>query len=175
MEIELPLVHITCTLYGNWLPGDDRGFRSRDHKLHSSGDYRHPPPRGEHAGLKRIAQEQMRPNVVLTERERELLGTAFVRKLLATEAQIVIVAVAATHVHTLLCPSPKLTVNESIRRAKQYASQQMKNRPGRVWARGLSTRQVETLDYARRVFAYIRDHGDREHAWVWRADRPLVD
>lgn len=117
----------------------------------------------------------MRSNVVLTERERESLGIAFVRKLLATEAHVVIVAVAATHVHTLLSPPPKLTVNESIRRAKQYASQQMKNRPGRVWARGFSKRQVQTLGYARRVFAYIRDHGDRERAWIWRVDRPSKD
>ena len=25
--------------YSSWLPGDARGFRNRDHRIHSSGDY----------------------------------------------------------------------------------------------------------------------------------------
>ncbi|HEX3314753.1 MAG TPA: hypothetical protein VHR72_07680 [Gemmataceae bacterium] len=28
--------------YGSWLPGNPRGFRSRKHRIHSSGDYKNP-------------------------------------------------------------------------------------------------------------------------------------
>ena len=39
--------HVTLSTYGSWLPGDQRGFRSRKHKIHSSGDYKNPPPASE--------------------------------------------------------------------------------------------------------------------------------
>lgn len=35
--------HIILTTYGSWLPGDLRGFRTRDHREHVEGDYRPPP------------------------------------------------------------------------------------------------------------------------------------
>src|SRR5262249_17500638 len=42
--------HVIISTLNSWLPGDPRGFRAVNHKIHSSGDYKNPPP-GEHAGL----------------------------------------------------------------------------------------------------------------------------
>ncbi len=36
-------VHVMFSTRGHWLPVDPRGFRNRDHRIHSSGDYTHPP------------------------------------------------------------------------------------------------------------------------------------
>jgi hypothetical protein len=35
--------HCMFHTYGTWLPGDPRGFRTRHHKNHIEGDYKHPP------------------------------------------------------------------------------------------------------------------------------------
>src|SRR5205814_7189946 len=43
--------HVVISTRRSWLHGDRRGFRSRGHRIHSSGDYRDPPPQGEHEGL----------------------------------------------------------------------------------------------------------------------------
>ena len=38
--------HVILTTYGAWLPGDPRGFRTRHHRDHVDGDYKHRPPAG---------------------------------------------------------------------------------------------------------------------------------
>jgi hypothetical protein len=43
--------HIIVNTKNTWFHGDDRAVRDRDHRIHSSGDYKNPPPEGEHAGL----------------------------------------------------------------------------------------------------------------------------
>ena len=43
--------HVVIGTLRSWNFGDERGFRSRGHRIHSSGDYKNPPPRGEHAKL----------------------------------------------------------------------------------------------------------------------------
>ena len=40
--------HVNGNTYGTWLPGDERGWRSRHHKVHVNGDYKNPPPPGAH-------------------------------------------------------------------------------------------------------------------------------
>jgi hypothetical protein len=42
--------HVIINTFCTWLHSDERGFRSRKHRIHSSGDYRRRPPKGEHAG-----------------------------------------------------------------------------------------------------------------------------
>jgi len=59
--------HIILNTRGTWLPGDPRGFRSQSHKIHSSGDYKHPPPKGEHAGLHHYSKMISGPPVSLKE------------------------------------------------------------------------------------------------------------
>src|SRR5256885_771098 len=38
--------HCTAHTYGSWLRGDPRGWRSRHHREHVEGDYKHLPPKG---------------------------------------------------------------------------------------------------------------------------------
>jgi hypothetical protein len=57
-NIPLRWRHIVCNTKCSWLPGDDRGFRSREHRIHSSGDYKNPPPKNEHEGLRRYQEEK---------------------------------------------------------------------------------------------------------------------
>jgi hypothetical protein len=38
--------HVIIKTRSSWLHGDERGFRDRGHRIHSSGDYKHGPPKG---------------------------------------------------------------------------------------------------------------------------------
>ena len=50
--------HVIISTRRSWLHGDGRGFRSRGHRIHSSGDYKDPPPEGEHSGLLEYQRKQ---------------------------------------------------------------------------------------------------------------------
>src|SRR5438552_18397295 len=43
--------HVIISTHCSWLPGSKKGWRSRRHRRHSSGDYKSPPPPDEHHGL----------------------------------------------------------------------------------------------------------------------------
>src|SRR5213083_3044797 len=43
--------HVTVHTYGQWLRGDPRGWRARNHREHVDGDYKHPPPKGKYDQL----------------------------------------------------------------------------------------------------------------------------
>jgi hypothetical protein len=38
--------HCMGNTFGTWLPGSPKGFRTRHHREHVEGDYKHPPPKG---------------------------------------------------------------------------------------------------------------------------------
>lgn len=52
--------HVTGCTYGTWLPGDDRSFRTRHHREHIEGSYKHHPPQGMYDNRREMAQGLMR-------------------------------------------------------------------------------------------------------------------
>src|SRR5689334_11852513 len=68
--------HVMSSMRGQWLPGDERGFRDHGHRIHSSGDYKNPPPPDEHAGLRRWAKTVARAPVNLSVDQRTIVGSA---------------------------------------------------------------------------------------------------
>jgi hypothetical protein len=165
------LVHAICTCYGQWPPGDERGFRSRDHRIHSSGDYRNPPPPGEHEGLRRHAQAVMRVSpITLDPRQREIVGAAFVCKLILMKCRPMVVACSATHLHSLHFSMEADALRE-LGKPKQFASLKLAAPGGKLWAEGGKIVRVETLTHRDNAFEYILKHAEKEDAWVWRHDR----
>src|SRR4051794_24213159 len=86
----------------SWLHGDPRGFRSRDNQLHSTGDYKSPPPPEEHAGLHDYHKKHARAAVVLPEAERLTIGRRIVSFLREEGHRVIAVAVGRVHVHALV-------------------------------------------------------------------------
>ncbi len=165
------LIHAICTYYGQWLPGDQRGWRSRDHRVHSSGDYMNPPPCDEHERLRHHARLVMSDAPVrLAPREYPMIGRFFLTKLLKTGSSVRCLSAGSTHVH-LLFDSVAIDVVEELGRAKQFASLKYTGRRGRFWGRGAKIIVVDDVDHARRVWRYILDHAVKEGAWTWRYDR----
>jgi hypothetical protein len=71
--------HVGGNTKSTWLHGDRRGFRTRHHREHIEGDYRHPPPRGMCDQESRIARASESPPVIL-DREQCLVMCPLVRK-----------------------------------------------------------------------------------------------
>ncbi len=161
--------HLVLHTRGSWLHGDPRGFRSRDHRLHSSGDYKRPPPPDEHAGLRAYHRGRSAPPVVLSPSLRSRVGLTLRRKLQRQRHEALAISVGPTHAH-LLAELPEsyqaaLTLSASWKQASSHAVRD--ELPGRVWAEGGKPIPIRNHAHQREVFDYIVDHARKEGAWVW--------
>ncbi|MFO0864971.1 MAG: hypothetical protein U0744_10020 [Gemmataceae bacterium] len=151
--------------YRSWLPGDKRGFRSRDHKIHSSGDYKEPPPLDEHAGL-RAFHAKDGSKVVIPFDVKELLGRKILAKFEKLDLRINAVSVSSTHSHWLAeLPADRTEAKRVVGEIKAIAGQAVRKLiPGGIWARGAKLTPVDAPRYQRNVYFYIIRQDD---AWVW--------
>ncbi len=159
--------HFWFTTFGAWLRGDERGFRDHDHRVHSSGDYQHPPDRREHAALRAWTVAHMhKPPVRLARELRATAGRVLVEKLRSEGTEVMVLAVAAEHVHgVLLCRAAE--TRAMIGNAKRAASHALRDAvPGALWARRCGLRTITTDEQHASVYDYVVAHV-REGAWVW--------
>jgi hypothetical protein len=150
--------HVVLGTRCSWLHGDPRGFRNRRHRIDSGGDYRNPPPEGEHEGLHRYFLEKSRKPVDFDVNVRFMICRAFVSKLLKMGLRVIAVSVGKRHLHALVFLiddyRPKRVL---IGRAKQHASHSVREfLPGRIWGEGGKFKPVDDAPYLRVVYDYIR-------------------
>lgn len=93
--------HIIINTRCSWLHGSICGFRSRQHRIHSSGDYKHRPPKEEHEGLRRYLRERSDDPIDIPPADRERAGRAFLDRLRKEGCQTLALAVAGRHLHAL--------------------------------------------------------------------------
>src|SRR3982750_4620481 len=91
--------HVMIGTHCSWLPGDHRGFRNARHRVHSSGDYRNPPPENEHEGLREYHQQRSGEPVKIPRAARLLVARAIGESLTSMDYMVWVVAVSATHAH----------------------------------------------------------------------------
>jgi hypothetical protein len=159
--------HVIISTLNSWLPGDPKGFRTVEHKIHSSGDYKKPPPPGEHAGLHRYSKEISGKPVTIPEELRETIGTQIREELIRVEHRILVISVAATHCHVLVeLPDDRKEIRRIIGECKRKASVAVRKKlPGRVWAHDGKYDPVNTQEHQRNVYNYIWNKQDE--AWIW--------
>lgn len=160
--------HVIINTRGTWLHGDARGFRSRKHRIHSSGDYRNPPPPGEHAGLHDYHQARSRGEVTLANALRRTIGRALLANLLGRHYRVLAVAVGKVHAHVLVeLPESLPIVKAIVGDAKRHSSRAIRDQlPGSVWAAGGTFKIVAHDGYLRGANDYILyDQGPG--AWTW--------
>src|SRR4051794_35249022 len=75
---------------------------SRGHRIHSSGDYKNPPPAREHHGLRNYHRRNAGPRLEIPPGVRGRIGAAFVRKLLDLDCRVIAAAVGKRHGHFLV-------------------------------------------------------------------------
>lgn len=160
--------HVTIGTYNSWLPGDPRGFRARDHKIHSSGHHKNPPPEGEHAGLHQHSQSISQHATVLPAELRGLIAHKLAQQLEKHGIRILIVSVGGMHAHLLAeLPDDGTKAKRLIGITKKGASQAVnKQLPGRMWARGCGLKLVRDQSHQQNTFHYIKRH-ENDGAFVW--------
>jgi len=161
--------HLILNAHSTWLHGNPRGFRSRGHRIHSSGDYKQPPPRGEHARLHAFHTQRSATPTRLSRKLREQIGEALKRKLRKLGLNVLVISVGPTHAHVLLClPDDVEQARQISAQLKQASSHAVRHAmPGRVWAAGGKPIRIRDRAHQLKVFRYILDHAQKEGAWVW--------
>lgn len=95
--------HTIVTFKGNWLRGDPRGWRSRHHREHVDGDYKHPPPTGKCDEIAKRSRTLMTTTAVNLDWDaRVQLCDLYFNALRFYGADVEDVAMGATHGHALV-------------------------------------------------------------------------
>jgi REP element-mobilizing transposase RayT len=161
---------ITINTKHSWPHGSPRGFRSRGHRIHSSGDYRNPPPAGEHAGLLRYRQEQTGAAQKIRIRRvlRAEVGRALVECYRACGQRLLALSVSSDHSHAVIeLPDQVGLIKSIVGDAKRRASRAVKNElPGAVWSAGCDYEPIDTVKRLRREVNYVLMK-QGEGTWTW--------
>ena len=160
--------HVVLTTYGAWLPGDQRGFRTRNHRLHVPGDYKSPPPREMFSSTLRRSRGLLKyPPVRLDERWRSFVGVALVSRLRDLGGFVYSAAVSEGHLH-LLVKLPAAKTREWVGLAKKHAWFAARERGwvGKLWAKRAKFEPVRDRRHLVNVLRYVIAH-EAQGAWVW--------
>ena len=106
--------HVNGNTYGTWLRGDPRGWRTRRHREHVDGDYKHPPAQGTFEAIYERSKSLMtRRAVYLNRTQRQVAGQAMVERLVALGVELLTLSQDASHYH-LLARFPDDQVRQSV-------------------------------------------------------------
>ncbi|HEX5271621.1 MAG TPA: hypothetical protein VFW33_14085 [Gemmataceae bacterium] len=165
--------HVIVTVYGAWLDGDLRGFRTRHHREHVEGDYKAPPPPERYAERRRRSEESLKnPPVSLPPAWRSVIGGALVDRFRQLKGFVLVAAMGRQHGH-LLVKLPRGTARQWTGLAKKHAWFVARDAGwlGKLW--GIRSRAINVADrkHQLNVYYYILGH-EKEGAWVWRWRSP---
>lgn len=148
--------HVMVNAKRSWLHGDERGFRSRRHRVHSSGDHKHPPPTREHEDLRLYHRERSGKAVSFALCARVAILRAFVIKMRKLDRRIIACTVAKQHLHGLAeLPDAYRDVKEVLGKCKQYASHQAPI-VGSIWSEGFKRELIRDKRHLHNTYAYLR-------------------
>jgi len=158
--------HIIVNTKSTWLHGDPRGFRNRDHRIHSSGDYKNPPPPTEHAGLFNWMNERAGPPEFMEDSWLPLILDAYKARLTKEGFCVVAISAGKAHAHSLtLLPDEPSTVKLIVGRCKRNMCEAIKKfHTGPLWAGGGEYKRVTTLSHFVNVINYI---AKQDKSFVW--------
>ena len=170
--------HIVVGTKCSWLHGDPRGFRDRDHRTHSSGDYKDPPPPGENAGLHRYYEQRSGDPVDLNVDARILICQAFVEKWRTSGFRIIVCSVGKRHLHAVVeGPDDYGELKALVGKCKQKASHAARHLlPGNIWAANGGFKPVRGNGHLRNSYKYVRTCQEAGTiVWSHRPDENWVD
>ena len=149
--------HVQISTRNTWLHGNPKGFRHRHHDIHSSGDYKHPPAEGEHAGLHTHFKNVAGSEVHLPPEVRPTIGRAIVAHFREREYRVLAVSVNKVHSHFVVeLPKDRATVKRIVGDAKRSSSRAVKKAlPGRVWSAGCNPEPVTSRSHLKNAYGYV--------------------
>jgi hypothetical protein len=162
-------IHFVETVYGAWLYGDARGFRTRHHREHVEGDYKNPPPINAYKSARQGSVKNLKQvPVVLQAAWRPIIGEAVRSRLVDQGAFVLCLAQGGQHLHLLaklpLGADPRLWMGL----AKKHSAFEAKNKgwQGKLWGKRGKEVRVRDRAHQRNVYHYILEHA-QQGAWVW--------
>ena len=160
--------HVIINTRSSWLHGDPRDFRSRGGRIQSSGDYKRPPPQGEHAGLFRYRSRISQAEVHIPKSLRAVIGSSLLDFLVDRQHTTLVIAVTKVHAHMLVeLPDNIRAVRAIFGEAKQKSSRAVEQAlPGSVWARGGTFKPVNSRAHHFNAYDYIL-YEQGPGAWTW--------
>jgi REP element-mobilizing transposase RayT len=172
--------HVTIHVYGSWLRGDPRGWRSRHHREHVDGDYKNPPSKGKYDAIYAQSKRLMKRDAIWISPDlRQFVADMFAEKLRADQIETLIISVDAKHVH-ILARFPDYNPRYWIGWAKKYVTQTVKAHSRAVgfnlalgeglWAKRSHPETITDRAHQLHTFGYILDH-TKEGARIWRFDK----
>src|SRR4051794_25693858 len=158
--------HIIINTRCAWLHGSICGFRSRGHRIHSSGDYKHRPPKEEHEGLRKYHRERSGEPIEIPIPDRERAGCAFLDRLRKEGCRTLALAVAGRHLHALTeMVDHRASIRAIVGRCKSAATQATTLR-GQLWSEGGEFRLVDDREHQQNAYEYILTRQGSD-AWTW--------
>lgn len=166
--------HCVATAYAQWLRGDPRGWRERDHRLHVDGDYKHPPEPSNYndAIFKQSKRLAKNDPVFFQAPLRPHIGKLVLESISLQRLPVLAISVGAKHIHLLVkCPrdNPKLVIGKAKHNVtRNLRIQGLIDLPegARLWAVGSHPKPVRNRAHQIHTHHYILDH-KKEGAWVW--------
>jgi REP element-mobilizing transposase RayT len=139
---------VTWTMYGNWLPGDNRGYVKNGRILPANNRL-----------LQANKARQKLPTVKLKTREKKI-----VRKEILAEAEkigheIIALAVCTNHVHLLAKPHSQ-SIEDLVGRYKSLTTRALweHGRKGRIWTKGYDKRFCFSENELTQRIQYVNKH-----------------
>jgi len=159
--------HVIVNTRNSWLHGDPRGFRDRDHRIHSSGDYKHPTPEGEHAGLHAWYKARAGKKVAFGGRLWPIIGECFQLKMQELDRRMLAIAVGSVHVHLVTeLPIRLVDCKFEIGLCKRRATEAVKIwHRGRLWAQGGTFKLICDKEHLANAVNYVVTK--QKPAWIW--------
>jgi hypothetical protein len=156
--MDLAWQHIMIATHASWLHGDERGFPSRDHRIHSTGDYKNPPPKGEHRGLREYQLAQSKQPIDFDVNLSVLITEQFVLKMRSLDFRIIACATAKRHLHALAELANNYEgMKRVIGKCKQKCSHAARYLlPGRIWSAGAEYVRIKDPSHFENSYDYIR-------------------
>lgn len=168
--------HCMGNTYGTWLPGDPRGFRTRDHREHVEGDYRNPPVASRYAQRHLKAKDLMkRAPVYLTPRQRLRAVEVFSSSLVRRGIDLIVLSIDRVHFHLLARfpdHNPRRWVGIAKKESSHYLKEEKLAPVGGLWAVRVECVPVADREHQLWVVPYILKHGKKGAAvWYFRRDK----
>jgi hypothetical protein len=131
-----------CSTYGVWLRGDPRGWRTRHHREHVNGDYKHPPRAGTWESTYKRSLHLMtqagRTPITLAEPDRQLVIAKIVEALQHHHIQVLAAALGGEHLHVLAqfaAGTPRKWIGIAKKHAARHLCDLSRVPPGGIWGK----------------------------------------
>jgi hypothetical protein len=166
---------ITWTTYGSWLPGDPRGFQTRDARQYVPPPARYAPPGAvayrpaPYRGLHRYAQALTEDVVRLSWPECQTALEAMVEEVRELALLPRAMSVAPTHVH-FLGRFGSLLIKATVGRLKSAATRRLEgfSAERHAWCRDCHIKSIVGEQAVQKAVEYIRRHVEEDgvvHVW----------